>query len=116
MGTVAKRLEQVDKEIAALKAKVDAAWEAYTRASAATGQAALALLESPDDAKLQLLHDWAKEDERQALERHEKLEKEKEQLQGGMRALVAKLPRGGERTLPSKCQRHHAVLTLPFGL
>jgi len=95
-------LEQLNKEVTALEKKVNSARKACTRAEAATSRAEVALLRSPEDAQLKLLHDQAKRAERQALELREKLEKEKEQLQGERCALAVKLPSGGERTLPSE--------------
>ena len=116
METVARQLEQLNQEATALTAEVKAAWEAYNCARAATTDAALALAKSPEDTQLQLLHDAAKEEERLALGRHEKLEKKEEQLLGDRRALQAKLHGTGERTLLLRCQRHQAVLNLRIGL
>ena len=109
METVARQLEQLNKEATTLTAEVKAAWEAYNCARAATTDAALALAKSPEDTQLQLLHDAAKQEERLMLGRHEKLEKKEEQLLGDRRVLQAKLHGTGESTLLLGCQRHQAV-------
>ena len=103
MEIVAQQLEQLNNEVTALKAEVKAAWEAYSCARAATLDAALALAKAPEDTQLQLLHNAAKEEERLALGRHEKLEKQEEQRLVDRRALQA-MPGAGKRNLLLRCQ------------
>ena len=109
MGTVARQLEQLNKELAAKCLEVDAAFEAYNIAAAATTRAAIALAGAPSDKRLQVLHDGAQEEEHWALGRYEDLKKNKERLLEAARALHAKLPNEGERTRLLPCQQHQAL-------
>ena len=90
MSTVARQLEQLNKEFAAKCLEVDAAFEAYNVAAAATTRAAIALAGAPSDKRLQVLHDGAQEEEDRALGRYEDLKKNEERLREVVRALHAK--------------------------
>ena len=109
MGTVAKQLEQLNKEIAAEHLKVKAAFEVHNSACAATTHAEIALAGAPRNKMLQLLYDAAQEDQHSALGRYEDLKKKKERLWGAREALHAKLPSAGERTPLLGCQQHWAL-------
>ena len=109
MSTVAKQLEQLNKEIAAEHLEVRAAFKVYNTARAATTHAQIALAGAPRNKMLQLLHDAAREDQHSALGRYEDLKKEDERLLGGREALQAKLPGAGERALLLRRQQHQAL-------
>ena len=111
MDTIARQLEQLNKELAAKCLEVDAAFEGYNNAAAATTRAAIALAGATSDRGLQVLqvlHDRAQEEEHWALGRYEDLKKEDERLWDARRALHAKLPIEGERTRLLPCQQHQA--------
>ena len=98
MGTAAKQLQQLSEEIAALLPEIKAAREAYNIKAAATTRVAVDLAGASSDKALQVLHDRAQKEERQALGFYEDLKKDKERLWGAREALHAKLLSAGERT------------------
>ena len=108
MGTAAKQLEQLNKEIAAEHLEGKAAFEGYNSARAATTRAQIALAGAPCDRTLRLLYEAAQEDQHLALGRYEDLKKEKERLLGAREALQAKLPGAGECTPLLPRQQHQA--------
>ena len=109
MGTVARQLEQLNKEIAANNLEVDAAFEAYNIAAVATTRAAIALAGASNDKRLQVVHDRAQKEKHWALGCYKDLKKEDERLWDARRALHAKLPIEGERTRLLPCQQHQAL-------
>ena len=116
MDTAAKQLQQLNEEIAALSPEIKAAREAYNIKAAATTHVAVDLAGASSDKALQVLHDRAQTEERQALGFYEDLKKKEERLLGAREALHAKLPSAGERTLLLPCQQHQALRHLRSGL
>ena len=116
MDIAAQQLQQLNQEIAALDPKVEAAFEVYNTARAATTRARVALAGAPRDNMLELFYDEAQKNQQSALGRYEDLKKDKERLLGAREALHAKLPSAGERTLLLPCQQHQALRRSRTGL
>ena len=95
---MAMQLEQLNKEIVAEYLQAKAAREAYNIKAAATTRIAVDLAGASSDKALQVLHDRAQKEERQALGFYEDLKKDKERLWRAREALHAKLLSAGERT------------------
>ena len=97
-----EQLNQLNTEVAAITAEIEAAYAAYESAAAATTRAVIALAGASDDKTLELLHDAANKEEKRALGRYEDLKKDQKCLNSMRAWLQANLRGAGER---SRCLR-----------
>ena len=107
-----EQLNQLNTEVAAITAEIEAAYAAYESAAAATTRAVIALAGASDDKTLELLHDAANKEEKRALGRYEDLKKDQKCLNSMRAWLQANLRGAGERSpLPACCTM--SVLSFP---
>lgn len=109
MGDVMKRLQQLDKEFAALAAKVEDAYEKYESAAddaakaKAAWQVAGSTVDAQEEAKLKGCYDELTTKVERRKQHYEDLKEKEKQLNSRRAKLEAKLFGSGERSPPPAC-------------